>query len=140
MKLLFLDFDGVLRRRNSPLYEFEADLLNNLEETIRFAPNVNIVITSSWREAFGLNDLRRRFSADIAERIEGVTPLSHDFSDRRRYREVLAYLKRYHDFKTHWLALDDDSEHFPTDAPVLIVDPDKGLDANAASKLMEWLT
>lgn len=135
MSILFLDFDGVLRRKSSPLYKLESDLVNNLEGVLRLAPDVKIVITSSWREVFGLSDLRRHFSADIAERIEGLTPLSRDLTPHYRYKEILAYLKRFHTLQTAWIALDDDPEHFPLDAPVLIVDPERGLDADEAMKL-----
>ena len=74
MPILFLDFDGVLRRNGSPLYKLESELVNNLEEVLRAAPTVKIMITSSWREAFGQNEMRSLFSADIAARIEGCTP------------------------------------------------------------------
>jgi hypothetical protein len=76
MPILFLDFDGVLRRNGSPLYNLESELVINLEKAPREAPAVKIVITSSWREAFGLNELRGLFSADIAVRVEGCTPTS----------------------------------------------------------------
>jgi hypothetical protein len=66
MPILFLDFDGMLRRNGSQLYKLESELVINFEVVLRATPEVNIVITSSWREAFGLNELRKLFSADIA--------------------------------------------------------------------------
>ena len=140
MKIIFLDFDGVLRRKGSPLYQLETDLVNNLEEILRSAPDVKIVITSSWRQAYGLNEMRRLFSEDIAARIEGVTPSSLDMQGFYRYREVLAYLKRFHAPEAPWVAIDDDPEHYPSHAPVLIVDPSRGLDAEIAAELKARLT
>ncbi len=139
MKLLFLDFDGVLRRKGSPLYKLESDLVSNLEDTLRHASHVKVVITSSWREVFGLNEIRNLFSRDIADRINGFTPQSLDLEGFYRYREVLAYLKRFHTLQTPWIALDDDPQHYPQNTPVLIVDPEKGLDPIEAKKLEELL-
>lgn len=138
--LIFLDFDGVLRRQGSQLYRLETNLVNNLEVIVRELPEVEIVITSSWREVYGLSSLRSHFSSDIADRIVGVTPLSRDVQDFYRYREILAYLKHFHTLQTPWLAIDDDPEHFPPHAPVLIVDPAKGLDAETALTLKTLLT
>ncbi|MBP6004121.1 MAG: hypothetical protein KA746_11865 [Pyrinomonadaceae bacterium] len=135
MLILFLDFDGVLRRKNSPLYKLETNLVTNFEEALRAFPEVRIVITSSWREAFGLNEIRMLFSTDIAVRILGFTPRSLDLQDFYRFREVLAYLKRFHTLQTPWMAVDDDPEHYPHDAPVLLVDPTRGLDAEMAIEL-----
>lgn len=133
--LIFLDFDGVLRREASALYQLEANLLSSFEAVVRMCPTSNIVITSSWRHAFGLNELRGQFSDDIAARIEGVTPTSHDLDGFYRHREVLAYLKRYHSLQTPWLAIDDDPEHYPLDAPVLLTDAKRGFDSFAATEL-----
>lgn len=138
--LIFLDFDGVLRRQGSQLYRLETNLVNNLEEIVREVREVEIVITSSWREVYSLSQLRSHFSGDIAERIVGVTPLSRDVQGYYRYREILAYLKRFHTVQTPWLAIDDDPDHFPHGVPVLIVDPAKGLDEDTALNLKTLLT
>jgi hypothetical protein len=50
-------------------------------------PSVNIVITSSWRESFDLNELRQFFCEEIAPRIIGVTTCIDDRKPFRRYRE-----------------------------------------------------
>ena len=139
MAVIFLDFDGVLRRNGSPLYTLESELVNNLQKSLRATPTVKIVITSSWREAFGLNEMRSLFSADIASRVEGCTPTSLDLDGFYRHREVLAYLKRFHTLQTPWIAVDDDPEHFPSDAPVLLIDPSRGLDEEATHELTRQL-
>ena len=136
-RLLFLDFDGVLRRRTSPLYELDRDLVGNLEAVLRALPDVEVVITSSWREAFSLDEIRSRFSPDIGARIVGVTPSSRSRDGFYRHREVSAYLKSA--AATRWVALDDDREHYPPEAPVLLVDPEVGLDAAMAAELARRL-
>ena len=139
MRILFLDLDGVLRRRTSPLYALDRDLVANLESLLRAFTDVQVVITSSWREAFSLTELRGHFSADIRPRIVGVTPSSHDLEGHTRHREVLAWLKRHRGAADSWLAVDDDREHYPPEAPVLLVDPAVGLDGAMAAALARRL-
>ena len=138
-RFLFLDLDGVLRRSASPLYGLDRDLVDNLEGLLRTVPDVKVVITSSWREAFSLAELRNHFSPDIAARIVGVTPSSQSRDGFCRHREVLAYLKRNDAASDWWVAVDDDPGHYPPDAPVLLVDSATGLDAAMAAELARRL-
>jgi len=133
--ILFLDFDGVLRRKDSPLYKLENSLVANLEQVLRSFPQVTVVITSSWREAFSLHQLRKHFADDIAQRIVGVTPSSQGRDGFYRHREVLAYLRRLPSPEHSWLAVDDDVQHYPPGCPVLVVDPARGFDPSAAREL-----
>jgi hypothetical protein len=137
--ILFLDFDGVLRRTQAPLYKLEKPLVDNLEQALRASPDVSIVITSSWREAFTLDQMRAHFSADIARRIVGVTPSSSSRDGFYRHREVLAHLRQLGSPEQAWLALDDDPDHYPAGAPVLVLDPAKGFDREAAQELARRL-
>ncbi|MET3139349.1 hypothetical protein AAKU61_003730 [Undibacterium sp. GrIS 1.2] len=98
--ILFLDFDGVLHPE--PCYD-EAKLftcLSRLEQVLREFASVRIVISSTWREKHSLSDLRRLFSADIAERIIGVTPSWRDHSELvdiigyQRHAEIEAWLRQ----------------------------------------------
>ena len=133
--LIFLDIDGVLRRRSARLYVLERGCLEALEEVVREAPRARIVITSSWREAFTLAELKKGFSPDIAARILGVTPIARDRTGNYRHREVMAYLERNGLRDRPWVAVDDDPLHYSASASVVLTDPDCGFDAEAASKL-----
>jgi hypothetical protein len=84
--LLFLDFDGVLRRKQAPLYCVEQTLLDRLVVSLREYPEVSVVITSSWTEAFSLEEIKRLFPADIASRILGKTPRVQTQSEHRSSR------------------------------------------------------
>ena len=59
--LVFLDFDGVLRRQQSPLYRLETCCVEPFEAAMRRLPDAEIVITSSWREAFSLKKMKASF-------------------------------------------------------------------------------
>ena len=136
---VFLDFDGVLRRVTSDPSRFEIDCLESLESAIRPLPEIKIVISSTWRLAMSLRELRRLFSADVAERIVGVTPDFTAHSTHARYNEVRAYLKDQNAEGENWVAIDDDPEHFPEDAPVIVTNPQQGFNSECAIRLWEYV-
>lgn len=131
--LIFLDFDGVLRRKEAPLYRFEKPLLAVFEAAVRRIPDAQIVVTSSWREVIGLAALRRLFSPDVAARIIGVTP----FADHGRYREILAYLKQTGATGLRWVVIDDDPYSYPRNTPLILVDPARGFGPEDTQRLVE---
>ena len=134
--LLFLDIDGVLRRKQSPLYRLDPDCLQAFEEAIRPLAGVQIVITSTWREAFTLDEMRGLFSRDIALRVIGATPIAPNRDGHYRHREVLAYLKLKGREGEPWLALDDDPLHYPPLDNVLLIDAERGFDSDAMQRLI----
>lgn len=133
--LVFLDFDGVLRRKQSPLYRLDVDCLSIFERAMRLLPHAQIVITSSWREAFSLSQMRSLFSPDIAQRIVGVTPIEWSREDHYRYKEVLAFLKENGHGVSNWIAIDDDASHYPPFNNLILVDGERGFDSEAAARL-----
>ena len=134
--LLFLDFDGVLH----PVFgsrELDFCRLPLLETVLRGAPEVRIVVSSTWREVFGLAQLRSRFSPDIAARIVGATPV---LPGRSRHAEIMAYLQRHARHDTQWVALDDTPAEFPRGCPYLVrCDPRSGLTEPVARDLARRL-
>ncbi len=130
--LLFLDFDGVL---HPALDGREPNFcrLPLLESVLRAAPSASIVISSPWREALTLDELREPFSADIACRIVGVTPL---LEGALRHGEIMRYLELHATHATDWVALDDAVVEFPRGCPYLILcDPRTGLTDAVAREL-----
>jgi hypothetical protein len=133
--LIFLDIDGVLRRRSARLYVLERHCLEVFEEVVREAPGARIVIASSWREAFTLAELKKGFSPDIASRVVGVTPIAQDRTGNYRHREVLAYLERNGLRDRPWGGGGGRPQRDSASASLVLTDPDRGFDTEAASKL-----
>lgn len=82
---------------------------------MRGFPEVQIVISSTWREQFSLDKLRSWFSADIAVRIVGATPVfpaDHSRSLVQREYEILTWLVVQGRSSERWLALDDSTWQF----------------------------
>jgi hypothetical protein len=117
--ILFLDFDGVLH----PEYDGEPTPVDRVfchlprfEAVMREFPSVEIVISSTWRHQFTLDELRARFSRDIAARIIGATPetdpIDGQYLPARREGEILEWLAATGRENVPWLALDDAAWQF----------------------------
>jgi hypothetical protein len=137
--LIFLDIDGVLRRRTAPLYRLEEPLRRAFEGLLESLPAVRVVIASSWREGFSLDEIRGHFSPALRDRLVSVTPRATEREGAYREREVRAWLRRHAAPGTTWVALDDDASLYGRDAPLVWVDPDRGLDAEAVAAAKERL-
>ncbi len=149
--LICLDIDGVLvpdSKFDRPesladLMKFDRICLNELENVLRCFPQVQIVITSSWREIFPFSVIPPLFSPDITPRVVGATPfldpkIVHDFQ-YLRHQEVLEYLRQNQIENLNWVAVDDIPEHYPPDAPVVVTDAQIGFDRTSAHKLSHYL-
>lgn len=109
--ILFLDFDGVLHPKGAGQQHFtRLPLLETFLRKPEFA-TVRVVISSTWRDAYSLSELRNFFSPDIAARIIGTTKTLDDYAtEYERGEEIEAWLES--NGATHWVALDDDKEGF----------------------------
>lgn len=126
--ILFLDFDGVLhpffpRSDLSDAENQKWSYVPNFEAVIRDFPDVDIVISSTWRIEHPLDELRSHFSSDIASRIIGVNPTlpnHRPHEDGGRQPECEAWLVQNN--KTHlpWLAVDDMVDLFTPGCAVVV--------------------
>ena len=135
-KLLFLDFDGVMHSTNDQSVFFEkADLL---KKALIDTP-VEIIISSSWRFQFNLNQLKKFFPREIQDKVVGVTgdPVIGKFP---RYNEILNYLKFINQTLCDWRALDDFHLEFPKECENLILcSSNTGLQQKQITALKKWL-
>lgn len=123
MKVLFLDFDGVLNSEGSFLYEtrrrkqwkeqgvkgpVNQTLCNvctsNLQFVLDTYPELKVVISSTWRELFDLEWLKQHLLSYHIDghRVIGRTPSLHN----NRNKEIHAWLKD-HPEVTHYAIVDD---------------------------------
>lgn len=133
--VLFLDFDGVTHPDRAPRERyFEAVPL--IEAVLRAYPEVDIVLSTTWRTKYPIEELRHFFSHDIAERIIGMTPnysgerswpeLPFARAARARHAEIQVWLHENRTIDHPWLALDDRPWWFNANAPVLATDMNAG--------------
>lgn len=55
--ILFLDFDGVAHRKNANINQF-FECMPVLWELLRKNTNINVVISSSWKEQYSFCDIQ----------------------------------------------------------------------------------
>ena len=141
---LFTDFDGVLH----PEFCHESKRfcrLSILEDILRAAPSVEIVISSTWRQLRAFDVLRAQFSPDIASRVVGITPTYANLADipdrllgYQREAECVAWLRAYRGSSVRWLALDDRPWLFrPFSTHLVQTDGKLGLDEVSAQALAQ---
>ena len=119
-KTIFLDFDGVLHGEGID----SKGVFEHLEifcETVRpFIKNIQIVISSSWRESYKIEKIKKFFEDDIQESIVGFTPVHIDgFDHGGREREIMDYCAL--NSITDWIAIDDMERLFSPDCKNLIL-------------------
>jgi hypothetical protein len=131
--ILFLDFDGVTHPEPSRKAD-EFCALPLIEDVLRACTNVEVVISSSWRTVFNLEQLRGFFSVDLAQRVVGVTPSSKSTSDAwlpsssvvyEREFECESWMRQNREWGTPWLAIDDRPHWFRPDCTDLLLTSSK---------------
>lgn len=147
--ILFLDFDGVLHPLPDPQRPAQQlfNRLELLEQVLRDVPDVEVVISSSWRELHPLEEIRTFFSQDLRHRIVDVTPVRIAESEAPaevqefvRQCECLAWLRRSRRTQVRWLALDDVASLWaPGCENLLLVDGSTGLTPESVQLLRQRL-
>ena len=136
--VIFLEFDGVLH--SMPSWEHEVfEHMPVLADVLRQFPELEIVISSSWREHHRLDALREFFPEDIQHLVVGVTPILSrgDTSiPAERQREIEAWLQAFRPAGPPWVAIDDWAEGFePNCQSLLLTHSKRGFQASDAEML-----
>jgi len=99
---------------------------------------LDVIISSSWRFHYPLNELLGFLPSSLRHLIRDVTP-DVEPGPHQRFREILSYVDRIRGTQD-WRALDDDTREFPKGCPQLIVcDGRTGIDHKSAEQLRLWL-
>jgi hypothetical protein len=136
-KLLFLDFDGVLHSVEASKQELfcKAPLLRNFLS----ANPCEIVISSSWRLHFSLDELKERLQPPFTNLIVGQTG-PREIGRCSRFTEIKNYISK-NSPQAIWRALDDSIKDFPIDCPELIhCDPYEGITEKEIILLSNWIS
>lgn len=131
MRILFLDFDGVLSPGSSGTLRHAADLARLLEPY----PDVRVVLSTNWRETEPLQHLKDGLDPALAERVIDATPvLPGNREPGGRQREIEAWLSQHP--ASSWLALDDMPDLYQPNCPWLFATaPRDALDPPAQQRL-----
>lgn len=136
MKVLFLDFDGVLHPASTGHGDFfsKAPLL---AETLGPA-EIPVIVSSSWRFTHTLHHLKNKVPPLLSSKVVDVTGPAF-IGKHARHQEILAYLSAHPQY-TDWRALDDSYWEFPNPCKELIkCNPNSGIGSQEVKVLKEWL-
>ena len=140
-RYLFLDFDGVLHTDTPPRDLRYASHLVPIASRL----DLKIVVSSTWREAYPLQDIVGQLG-ELGRFVVGKTPvwstLEDDVPDVGvRQREIEAWLEKKAVPAAPWVALDDEADNFrPGCRRVFLTDRRVGLDVRAAVAFNDWCT
>lgn len=124
--VLMLDFDGVLH----PYESGSLTQLPILEEWLASKPDVDVVISSNWRESHTLAQLKSYFNETLRDRVIGTTPY---FYEKSRLDEIQDVVAKYG--IRSWIALDDDVDEFNDQHRLVVTDASKGLTVETIADL-----
>lgn len=137
MRVLFIDFDGVMHPLNKGKTFTNTHLLWDI---LRRIPDLQIVISSSWREHYAFERmvglLTREGGEVLSPRIVGVTPQTANTS---RGQECVQWLINSNIQDSQWLAIDDDPNLFKGFEDRLIcTNPRLGLTEQDVERVVGW--
>ncbi|TQK04312.1 hypothetical protein FB599_2864 [Herbaspirillum sp. SJZ130] len=116
-------------------------LLPHFEQVMRDYPGVDIVVSSTWREAYSIEELRSVFSEDFRSRLVDVTPIVASAGKPHvREIEILSWLRETGREYEAWLALDDSPWLFsPNCQNLILVDTNVGFSVRTEQALRKLL-
>jgi len=143
MKVLFLDFDGVLNIWPAPSRSgiFHKPSCTNLEYLIGEVPELRIVISSAWRMLHTLEELKRILKSNSIDssRVIGVTGNEQSpNSNEHRGFQIECWLKRHPNVKT-FAIVDDETDMGALKSKLVKTDRFIGLTQENVEKLLEVL-
>lgn len=151
MRAIMLDFDGVLNSVQSFIYNNRQNLLgltnvpthesfcpiasSNLQYILEELPDVQVVISSTWRKYKTIHAIQKMFETNhiLPDRIVGMTPV---LESGYRGDEIHAYLKDHPEI-TDFVIIDDDSDMEPYMGRLVRTDSRNGLTFRDAEKVIE---
>ena len=134
MRLIFLDFDGVLHPLQPEVSQLERFCwLPTLEALVSGFSDVYIVVHSTWRYEYTEPEIRQLLGS-LGHRFVGCAPRAP------RQQAIEMVLQANRGLRGH-LVLDDDPREFSGSAlNVLLLDPQRGLSDEAAQRaIRDWL-
>jgi hypothetical protein len=138
MVFVFLDIDGVCHPLPWYGQHFRKENMAALARALSGLP-VNVVITSTWRESKTLDELKTCLGI-IGEYVLGVTPVINDLVQTGlRHAEIELYWESLGVDYIPWVAVDDMTDYYRDDAPLILTDASVGFTETDAVRLRQWI-
>lgn len=157
MKVIFLDFDGVLNSQASFIMETRKRLnkkkasklcpvnetlcevyCSNLQYILEKVPDANIVISSTWRSIFDLDWLKDKLTSYGVDSSKVIDKTPETFG-RARGREIQMWLDDHKEVK-EFVIIDDNHIGGDFEHEIVFTEWNVGLTLNHARKAVEILS
>lgn len=137
MRVLFIDFDGVLHRAGNGLEDVGATFvwLPLLVAALAGHPDVVIVVHSTWRYQYTVAELKGLL-VGLERHVIAAAP-------RGPRRESIPWFRQMHPGISSFRILDDEAKEFGSELPpeLLLCEPSLGLTTpGVLEALQAWLT
>lgn len=146
MKLLFLDFDGVLNSDywfQSKQYrmqkdDFDPKLIDRINEIVKIT-GAKVIISSSWKSAYSVSELDEMLKTRGAKfKVEDKTPRTN-FNMTNRGIEIESYINSLSELPES-IVIIDDVNNMGTLSPYLILTDERyGITKNDVKSAIEML-
>lgn len=125
--ILYLDFDGVLHPGDVYLQDGEPRLMVPgmlfmwapiLETALLACPEVEIVLSTSWAQKFGLQKARAALTLTLRRRVVHATWTTEEsarYEQSTRYEQIARHAAKAKLSDTDWFAIDNDDFGWPHD-------------------------
>ena len=147
MKIIFLDFDGVINSFGGDwqggFEELDRKCIENLNILIERVSDIKIVISSTWRILRSLDKLKSIMAKWGFKYPELVIDKTPRLAGEERGREIFGWFTRNNKFPNpiidNFIILDDDSDMEPFMNHLIQTDTDKGLTIEDVNKAVQFL-
>jgi hypothetical protein len=133
---VFLDFDGVLHPEPGQYFSRNDVFEPAIREAHKMCRRkLWIVVSSAWRYSHTLDEMKLKFSPDIASMIIDVTPNEdYGFDTGGREKEIKKWMKQ-NDKDAEWIAIDDRASMFESLNKLVLCNPKHGFSEKDAEDL-----
>lgn len=148
MKLLFLDFDGVIfsvagtiharilcGKERMPKWELDPVALSLIANLLIDHQDMNVVISSTWRIGTPLEELKEILGPKIGPRVIGKTPVLR----QERGQEIKLFLETFKEPVADIIILDDDRDMNPYMGNLFWTDSYNGFTARNMIEIEQYL-
>jgi HAD domain in Swiss Army Knife RNA repair proteins len=133
---VFLDFDGVLHPEPGQYFSRKDVFEPALRKAHKMCRRkLWIVVSSAWRYSHTLDEMKLKFSPDIASIMIDVTPNEdYGFDTGGREKEIKKWMKQ-NDKEAEWIAIDDRASMFDSLNKLVLCDSKQGFTEKNAEDL-----
>ena len=134
---IFLELTPLLGGPSRDTSAGPAHTLERFGRSLQEVPGARVVFTSNWVRGDVYDEVLSCFVDKIAKRFIGTTRYPEEF--QTKYESVRGYLRKNTLVDARWVAIDHERDHYPPEAPLILLDCDTGFDPDAVIRFFRHI-